>query len=298
MKTNNGLRYALRDGFVGLFRHPLVLVASITTMMLMLFMSSAFFTFSANAQHLVEVAGKQPPIEIMFRPGVSAKVAEQVDDSLEGRGDVIFHQLYSPEKNFEQFKNNMDRQELYEDFDYTQRIPYTIQVRLNDPAQGPDFLKEMELNPYIREVYMESELMSFLNNMEHKVRLISIITFVVLLVITVFIISNMTRIAALARSYEINIMRYIGATNAYIRIPFIVQGMAVGLFGAIISGGLFWFLYNALYNRFSGGIISDTDFTLLAPARILPLVLLGSLAIGLIVGGVTSALSVRKHTKV
>ena len=63
MKTK-GYRYALRDGFKGIFRHPLVLFASITTMMLLLLLVACFFAFSANTNHLVEVAGQQPPIEI------------------------------------------------------------------------------------------------------------------------------------------------------------------------------------------------------------------------------------------
>lgn len=297
MKSRRFL-YAIRDGFVNLKRHPLVLIASITTMMLLLLVGSIFSAFAINLRHLVGIAGQKPPIEIMFKTGTLAADAENFDNLLEEDPNVVFHNLNTPEENYEIFVSSLGKQELFDDFNYQERIPYTINVRLADPATGEEFRNKSLENINIKEVYMEDELMHLLNQLMQGVTTVSIIVIVVFGLITVFIISNMIRIAALARAYEINIMKYIGATNAYIRIPFIIQGMLVGLIGAILSSVAFGFGYNAIYNHFGQDILNRADFALLSSGQILPIVIVACVVIGIVIGGIFSGLAVRKHVDV
>ena len=128
---------------------------------------------------------------------------------------------------------------------------------------------------------MEDELMKMLNQLLHGVTTVSIVVLLVLALITVFIISNMIRIAALARAHEINIMKFIGATNAYIRIPFIIQGMVVGFAGSALSSLIFGFGYNAIYRHFGQDILNRADFALISPNQILPIIILISIVVGL-----------------
>ncbi|MGB4609294.1 MAG: permease-like cell division protein FtsX [Saccharofermentanales bacterium] len=290
--------YAIRDGFVNLKRHPLVLIASITTMMLLLLIGSSFTAFAVNLRNLVEIAGQKPPIEIMFKTGTLAADAENFDKLLEENPDVIFHNINTPQENYETFIDSLGKEELFKDFDYTERIPYTINVRLADPALGEEFRNWIMQNPNIKDVYMEDELMKILNQLLKGVTTVSIIVILILALITVFIISNMIRIAALARSYEINIMKYIGATNAYIRIPFIIQGMVVGFAGSALSSVIFGFAYNAIYRHFGQDILNRADFALLPPNQISPVIILISVVAGLLIGAIFSGLAIRKHVDV
>ncbi len=295
---NNRFHYAVRDGFVSLKRHPLVLIASITTMMLLLLIGSVFFAFSLNLRHLIAVAGQKPPIEIMFKTNINPSEAQIVDQLLEEDPNVVFHNLNTPEENYQTFVEAMGKDKLFEDFQYEDRIPYTLNVRLSDPSLGEEFKKQMLENPNIKDVYMEDELMHVLNSLSNTITKASIVIMIFLGVITIFIISNMVRIAALARSHEINIMKYIGATNAYIRIPFIVQGMFVGFAGSTISSVIFGILYNTIYQHFGQDILNRAEFALISTIEIVPMVVLGSLLSGLVVGGLFSGLAVRKHVNV
>lgn len=153
-------------------------------------------------------------------------------------------------------------------------------------------------NPNIKDVYMEDELMKMLNQLLHGVTTVSIIILLILTLITVFIISNMIRIAALARSHEINVMKFIGATNAYIRIPFIIQGMVVGFVGATLSSIIFGVGYNAIYRHFGQDILNRADFALIAPNQIVPIIILISVFAGLLIGAIFSGLAIRRHVDV
>lgn len=295
---NRRFLYAIRDGFVNLKRHPLVLIASITTMMLLLLLASTFAAFAINLRNLVEIAGQKPPIEIMFKTEINAADAENVDSLLENDASVIFHQLNTPEKNYQAFVESMGKAELFEDFNYEERIPYTINIRLADPAMGADFKSRMSENPLIKDIFMEDEVMQLLNQLMQGVTLVSMIIMLVLGLITVFIISNMVRIAALARAYEINIMKYIGATNTYIRVPFILQGMMIGFIGSSLSSTIFAFAYNSIYQHFGQDILNRSEFALIPSIKIIPIIVLASLFAGLIVGGLFSGLAIRKHVNV
>ncbi|NLJ71316.1 MAG: FtsX-like permease family protein [Clostridiaceae bacterium] len=290
--------YAIRDGFINLKRHPLVLIASVTTMMLLILIGSSFGAFAINLRNLVEIAGQKPPIEIMFKTSTIDADAENFDKLLEENPDVIFHKINTPQENYEIFIDSLGKEELFKDFDYTKRIPYTINVRLADPALGEEFRNWSMQNPNIKDVYMEDELMKILNQLLHGVTTVSIIVMLIFTLITIFIISNMIRIAALARSYEINIMKYIGATNSYIRIPFIIQGMVVGFVGSVLSSVIFGFGYNAIYRHFGQDILNRADFALIAPNQILPIIILISIIAGLLIGAIFSGLAIRKYINV
>ena len=99
---------SLREGFRNLVRHPLVMLASISTIALMLILLGFFTVFSLNARHIMTVAGQQPPIEITMRNGVGDKELADLDRYLANDDDVLEFQRYSPQENFNQFVDNME----------------------------------------------------------------------------------------------------------------------------------------------------------------------------------------------
>ncbi len=123
---------SLREGFRNLVRHPLVMLASISTIALMLILLGFFTVFSLNARHIMTVAGQQPPIEITMRNGVGDKELADLDRYLANDDDVLEFQRYSPQENFNQFVDNMENSELFADFPID-NIPYTYTVQLVDP---------------------------------------------------------------------------------------------------------------------------------------------------------------------
>ncbi len=293
----NIIRHSLGEGLRSILRHPLVTLASITTISLMLVLMGAFTVFSMNARHIMEKAGQQPPVEITLELGVTDDEISQVELALEESPDVLEFILYTPEQNFEQFKANMENQSLFDDFP-VENIPYTYSVRLIDPDRGAAFEAQISGVPGVRRVTLEMAVMNFLSRAIVWVNYVTLAALLVLGIIAFFIISNMVRVAVFSRAEEINIMKYVGATNWYIRVPYIIEGAIVGLIGALLAWGLTGLAYDHIFDLLMSGA-QPTDFlTLISKQDVSRLVLLINTLMGIFIGAIGSAVSVRRHVRV
>jgi len=291
------VRHSVFEGLRNIIRHPLVTLASITTIALMLVLLGAFSVFSANARKIMSQAGQQPPVEITMSIGVSEEELAAVTRALEAHPDVLEFTLHTPEDNFEQFKESMENKDLFEDFPVS-NIPYTYSVRLSDPDKGKDFQAQITGLPGVRKVTLELSVMQFLSKAIVWVNYATLVAFVILSVIAFFIISNMVRVSVFARGEEISIMKYVGATNWYIRIPYIVEGALVGLTGALLAWALTWFAYEWIFNALMVGVRPNDVLAMVDPGQIARQIILVNLVIGIGVGALGSAISVRRHIAV
>ena len=159
MKLNE-FRYAAKSGFSNLGRHPFLLIASVITLTLMLFLLSVFVAFSLNASNLSKIAAQQPPITISMRVQSEESSIVQMREFLSNQPDVIIEfEEFTPEMNFETFKKDIGKEELWKDFSIQDNIPHTFNVRLSDPGLGSEFKTNVESMPEVYEVMMESEVM-------------------------------------------------------------------------------------------------------------------------------------------
>jgi cell division transport system permease protein len=291
------IRHSLAEGLHSIVRHPLVTLTSITTIALMLALLGAFSVFSANARQITEQAGQQPPIEITMVIGVTEAELASVDEVLAGHPDVLDYTIYSPQDNFNQFKESMENADLFEDFPIA-NIPYTVSVRLTDPDKGQEFQAQISSLPGVRKVSLELAVMQFLSKAIVWVNYATLSAFAVLGIIAFFIISNMVRVAVFARGEEISIMKYVGATNWYIRVPYIIEGGVVGLTGALLAWILTWFSYEHIYEALMNGV-KPTDVLAMVEPFIIARQIIGiNLLIGIGVGALGSAVAVRRHIAV
>lgn len=291
------IRSSIAEGLSNIIRHPLVTMASITTIALMLILLGSFTVFSLNARHIMEVAGQQPPIEITMENDVTAEQLAVLDAALEADANVIEKHQFTPQENFDAFKTNMEDPTLFEDFP-VENFPYTYTIRLDDPSLGEAFQAQISGVPGVRKVALELTVMAFLSQAIIYVNYATLIAFAVLGIISFFIISNMVRVAVFSRAEEINIMKYVGATNWYIRVPYIIEGAIVGLVGAVIAWLVTLIAYDQIFKLLMTGT-KPTDFlTMVNLSDISPLILLINLLIGVGVGSLGSAVAVRRHIRV
>jgi cell division transport system permease protein len=220
-----------------------------------------------------------------------------VDEVLAGHPDVLDYTIYSPQDNFNQFKESMENADLFEDFPIA-NIPYTVSVRLTDPDKGQEFQAQISSLPGVRKVSLELAVMQFLSKAIVWVNYATLSAFAVLGIIAFFIISNMVRVAVFARGEEISIMKYVGATNWYIRVPYIIEGGVVGLTGALLAWILTWFSYEHIYEALMNGV-KPTDVLAMVEPFIIARQIIGiNLLIGIGVGALGSAVAVRRHIAV
>lgn len=299
MKRNEW-RYSIKTGFQSLGRHPLLSIAAITTLALMLFLMSAFVAFSLNANHLSKIASQQPPIEISMTLGVEQPDLDLMNDFLYNSELVQTFEMRTPLQNYDQFKEDLGKDELWKDFDYKTYIPHTFNVRLNDPAMADEFEQAINDFPAVHEVMMESQLMVFLDGVKRWTGRVGIIVFIVLTLIATVVMVNTVRIAALSRSREISIMKYVGATNRYIRIPFVVEGAMIGLVGALLASFSASLLYSRVVKKLSPDVLTlaTSRYTLLPSGHVTFTLFMINLLTGIMLCTIISAISVRKYAKV
>lgn len=290
---------SIKEGFVGIIRHPLVTIASISTILLMLVVMSAFFIFATNARNMMRKLGQKPPIEVYMTLHCEQEQLDAISSALEQDGRILNWELKSPEQNYNSFKENLgDKSSLLDDVDYNEILPYTFSIQLNNPADATDVINDVQLYEGISKIDQESNVMSFLTKATNIVNVATLASFVVLFVISLFIISNMVRISVYSRSSEIEIMKFVGATNNYIRMPYVTEGAIVGLLSALIAWGITVIAYSAIYDKMMGSIEPSSFYALLSTKSLMWTLLVMAVVFGVFIGSIGSGISVRKYIKV
>lgn len=290
---------SVKEGFRSIVRHPLVTIASITTILLMLIIMSVFFIFSANARSIMKKLGQQPPIEIYMKMNATEDEINQTGSIIAADDRIIEYTLVSPEQNFNNFKKNLGQSgSVLDDIDYNEVIPYTYTIQITDPALANEVVMKLETLPGVSKVSTENSVMNFLVRARNVVNVATVLSFIVLFIIALFIISNMVRISVYSRSSEIEIMKFVGATNSYIRMPYVVEGGVVGLISAVCSWVITVISYRTFFYRVMAGVDPASFYALLPAKNIMWWVLLIATLIGVLIGAIGSGISVRKYVKV
>jgi cell division transport system permease protein len=290
-------RNSVKEGIFNILRHPIVTLASVTTIALMLFIMGSFTVFSMNARAIMTRLGQQPPIELTLVLNATPEIVNGIEQRLAGDPGVIEYTIYTPEENLASFKKDMEDEKLFEGFSAA-NLPHTITVRLADPSASESFAAQYSGIPGVNKVSLEVTVMAFLSKAIVWINYATLVAFAVLLIVSLFIISNMVRIAVFSRGEEINIMKYVGATNWYIRVPFIIEGALVGLLGALTAFAGVYLLYDRIFETLMQGTDQNMVLAMLPKERIAPSLLLLCLLIGISIGSLGSAFSVRRHIKV
>ena len=290
---------SVKEGFIGIIRHPLVTVASITTILLMLFVMSAFFIFATNARSMMRKLGQKPPIEVYMTMTCTEDQLNTISEVLANDTRILKWSMQTPEQNYVSFKENLgDKSSLLDQIEYEKVLPYTFSIQLVNPGDANDVVNSLQAYEGISKVVQESNVMSFLTKATKIVNITTIVSFVVLFMISLFIISNMVRISVYSRASEIEIMKFVGATNGYIRLPYITEGAIVGLLSALISWGIAIVIYKLIYDKLMGSIDPSSFYALLSTRSLMWTLLVMSVVFGVFIGAIGSGISVRKYIKV
>ncbi len=290
---------SIKEGISGIKRHPFVTLASITTILLMLIILSIFFVFSANARVIMKKLGQQPPIEVYMRLDVTEDQLAQTEQLIHEDTRVIDCLRRSPEENYNNFKTNLgDSQSILDEFDYNMYLPYTFSVRISDPSYADDVVARLQTLPGVHKVSTESRVMDVLEKAGNYVNIGTAAMSILLFVIALFIISTMVRISVYSRANEIEIMKFVGATNAYIRLPYVIEGAIIGFISAVCAWAITVVAYKALYSTVMANVDPTSFYAILPTRAIVWYVLALALITGILIGGIGSGISVRKYIKV
>ena len=294
------LIYTIKQGIVNIFRNKWYSLASMATISACLFMFGIFYSLVANFQYIVKEAQDGVAVTVFFEEGISDERIAEIGALIEKRAEVSHVNFVSADAAWESFKDDY-LGEYADGFGDDNPLPNSAnyEVYLNDVSMQDSLVTYVESLDGVRRVNRSEVTANTLSGMNKLIGYASAGIIAILLAVSIFLISNTVTIGISVRKEEINIMKYIGATDFFVRAPFVIEGILIGLAGSVLPLAIIYVIYNNVIayvsTRFSmlsqllKFLTVDQVFQVLMPI---------SLIIGIGIGFFGSFSTVRKHIRV
>ncbi len=296
------LSYYIREASVSLLRNRLMALASIVTVMSCIFIVSISYCIAANIDYFLKQVESSINLSAYIKEDVPAEqvpVLHEKITSIEGIKEVIY---IPADKALENFKESLgdDNKHLLDGLELDNPMPRTFSITLKDVKSESYVAKELDkLKPLgIEEIKRDQEIINFITNLNTGIRIFSIIIILGLIIVSVVIIINTIKITVNSRRMEIVIMKYIGATDWFIRWPFIIEGILIGIIGAIIPITLCWISYGKAISTINSQVkMLESMVAFHSSGAIFGVLIPLGLFIGIFVGVIGSVTSLSKYLK-
>ena len=294
--------FLIGRGFRNIFKNPMTSFFSLLVMVTTIFLFCTSYATLINIRSVVKQAEDSVGITVFFDEGMSEDQIRRIGQDIGARKEVARMVYTSAEEAWENFKEIYFKgnEELADGFidDNPLANSASYEVFLTHIADQQDFVEELERTEGVRKVNASNLLADGLNNLGRIIEAVTIAVVTVLLIISVMLISNSISVAIAMRKDEIHIMRYIGATNRFIRFPFVLEGMIIGLIGAAIPLAVVWYFYDPVVHDLSKRLMAfGTLLNFLKRAEVFKTLLPVALLLAIGIGVVGSIFSMRRHLK-
>ncbi len=310
--------YVGKQGVKNIWRNKMFSLASIATMSACIFLFGLFFSILVNFQYIIKSAEEGVAITVFFNDDATEEQKKEIGEQLESRDDVSEVKYVSADDAWAEFQKEYfgDNPELAEGFKDDNPLAgsdnyevYMKTVKGDDKdliakskslsATQQDLVKFAQSLDGVRQVNKSDVVANTLSSVNMLVAYVSIAIIAILLGVSIFLISNTVTTGITVRKEEIAIMKYIGAKDFVVRSPFVIEGLIIGLFGAVIPLALLYFLYDKaivyIMEKFS---ILKNIITFLPVGNVYIYLLPIGLAMGIGIGFLGSYFTVRKHLRV
>lgn len=295
--------YSLKQGIINLKRNKLFTLASIGTIAACIFLIGLFYAVIINLQNIVKTAEENVAITIFFNEDATDAQIQSIGDSIKKRAEFGTIRYISPEEAWEQYKKDYfsEEPELAEGFkdDNPLANSDSYRVTLSDITMQDAFVTFVKNLEGVRKVNYSESTADTMTEFGKMIAFISVAIVSILLAVGIFLISNTIVVGITVRREEISIMKLIGAKDSFVRAPFIVEGVLIGIIGALLPVGILYLIYRKaivyIIEQFNAiesvvRLVETQDvFSVLTPA---------ALIIGGGIGLLGSIVTLRKHLKV
>lgn len=236
--------YTLKQGIINIFRNKLFSLASVATISACLFLFGLFFTVILNFQHMIRTAEEGVSVTVFFKEGVTEEEMVAVGDRIRARQEVSEAVFVTADEAWAEWApENIgeDYEEIYSENPLEGLDNYEIYMK--DVAQQETLVTWLESLPQVDSVKRSEMAATTLTGVNMVVAYTSAAIIAILLAVSIFLINNTVMIGISVRKEEIEIMKYIGATDFFVRSPFVIEGILIGLIGSCIPLGVIYLLY-------------------------------------------------------
>ena len=295
MRINNFF-YLIKEGVKGIFTHGFMSFAAVCVTVACLLIVGSFSILTYNVNIMVEDLNQTNEIMAYVDETLSEAEAKSIGTKINMIDNVLQADFISREEALESFIQDHDNDEAFSGVEATD-LRHRFRVVLEDNRLIKETDAQIRALPGVMKTKAEYELAEGFSTLQDVLQIVSMGVIVVLLVVSLLIISNTVKLAMYDRRDEIAIMKMVGATNGFIRLPFVVEGFTLGMLGAGLAFGLEWLMYDAMIQRI--GEVDALQLFKFVPFQQLLIPMIATFAAaGLFVGVVGSWTSIRKFMDV
>ncbi len=297
------LLYNVRQGFANIWRNKMFSLASIATMTACIFLFGVFYSLGVNFGSMVRSAEENVAVTVFFEEGISESDMDNIGREIQSREEVDHIKFVSAEDAWNYMKEDFfgGNEELADSFadDNPMKNSANYEVYLKDVSRQEALVDYINGIPGVRRVNQSEMAANILTDFNRLIVFIFVSIIAILIAVAAFLISNTVTVGISVRREEIAIMKLIGAKDTFVRAPFIVEGISIGIIGSLVPLLLLYFLYGGIIDYVSAhfNILSsmidfvpvDEVFRILIPV---------SLILGVGIGFLGSRITLKKHFKV
>ena len=302
MKLNT-FGYVLRQGLKNIWRNKMFSIASIATMAACIFLFGVFFSLVTNFQHVVKGVEQDVAVTVFFDDGLPQDKIDKIGMAIAGRDEVQSYTYVSPEDAWEQYKAEyfQGNEEAATGFDKDNPLANSAnyQIYIKNIEEQSTLVSYLESLDGVSKVQQSESVANTLTDLNRLISGVSGVIILILICVAIFLISNTVRIGIAVRREEIGIMKIIGATNFFVRAPFIVEGILIGLIGSAIPLGVLYYGYGKIVVYIGAKFqFLDNIIQFLPEGTIFRILIPIGLILGLGIGYIGSRITVRRHINV
>ena len=295
----NVFSYLIKEGFKSTFKQKKMTSASIIIMCATMFIFGLFFVIGENVNSVITQLESQQGIQIFIDEDATNEEIESLGNQIRNINGVNRVTFVSKEDALNSMKTTLGDESLFEGWDEENPFPASYFVTLTDLSLNEQVQSEVLALDNVDEIASENTTINRLRGLANGIQITTIVILALLIIISIFIIAYTIKLTVHARRREISIMKYVGVTNSFIRGPFIVEGVIIGVISAIITLVILGLAYNGVMGSIGESVlIQEMGFGLLSFSEMFYLVLTVYLVLGVGIGVLGSVISMRKYLKV
>lgn len=303
----NVITYLLGEGIRNVFKNKKSTSASIIIMSLTMLIFGVFFVITQNINSIMKQIESEQGIEV-FLYDISEDQTKALEDYIRNIDGINTVEYKSKEDALNQLKSQFkDREDLLSGYDENNIFPASYVVTLTDLTKNNEVKQKIDeydkdkpdTEKVIKKITSSDETITTLINLANGIRIITGVILVILIIISIFIISNTIKLTVHARRKEISIMKYVGATNGFIRWPFMVEGILIGIISSFITVLILGITYNSVAEKIITSLAGvRVSLNLLTFSDMFNLLIIVYLVLGIGIGTIGSAISMKKYLEV
>lgn len=301
----NILTYHIGEGLRNLSKNKKSTIASLCIMMATMLMFGIFFIIGENINHIMKTVEEEQGIQVFIIDEADSKEVQEVRDMISTIDGVASATIHTKQDALDEMKVKWkDNQDLLEAYEDNNIFPDSVIVKLTDlekSAEVQEKIKEIKINDknYVDSIQSSDKTINALISIANGIKIVTGVLLILLIAISVFIISNTIKLTVHARRKEISIMKYVGATNSFIRWPFIVEGIIIGILSALFTMLIIYGGYTLITSKIIEVFANiKLNISLLTFGQLYKLMLIVYMALGIGIGVVGSSISMKKYLEV